>query len=70
MKKLIAVLGSSRPGSISMKAAEAFIKGAEEAGYSTVVFNVNDMNLKGCTGCKAVAVTASTVLSTMICVII
>lgn len=31
MKKLIAVLGSSRPGSISMKAAEAFIKGAEEA---------------------------------------
>ncbi len=53
MKKLIAVLGSSRPGSISMKAAEAFIKGAEEAGYSTVVFNVNDMNLKGCTGCKS-----------------
>ena len=53
MKKLIAVLGSSRPGSISMKAAEAFIKGAEEAGYSTVVFNGNDMNLKGCTGCKS-----------------
>ena len=53
-----------------MKAAEAFIKGAEEAGYSTVVFNVNDMNLKAAQAVKAVAVTVSTVLSTMICVII
>jgi multimeric flavodoxin WrbA len=51
MKKLVAVLGSSRENSVSLKAAEAFIKGAEEAGYETVIFNVNDMNLKGCMGC-------------------
>lgn len=53
MKKLIVVLGSSRPGSISMKAAESFIKGAEEAGFNIVLFKANDMNLNGCTGCKS-----------------
>ena len=51
MKKLVVVSGSSRPESVSMKAAKEFIRGAEKAGYETVIFHINDMNAKGCVGC-------------------
>lgn len=51
MKKLVAVLGSTRPGSVSMKVALEFIKGAQEAGYEPVVFRANEMNIRGCEGC-------------------
>lgn len=51
MKKLVVVLGSARRDSVSEKAAMEFIKGAEEAGYKSVIFRANDMNIKGCTGC-------------------
>ncbi|MGN1480892.1 flavodoxin family protein [Porcipelethomonas sp.] len=51
MKKLVAVLGSTRSGSVSEAAAEQFIKGAEDAGYEAVIFKVNEMNIKGCMGC-------------------
>ena len=51
MKKLVVVLGSARQDSVSEKAAMEFIKGAEEAGYKSVIFRANDMNIKGCTGC-------------------
>lgn len=51
MKKLVVVLGSSRNGSISEKAAMEFIKGAEKAGYESEIFRVNDMNISGCRGC-------------------
>ena len=50
MKKLVVVLGSARQDSVSEKAAMEFIKGAEEAGYKSVIFRANDMNIKGCTG--------------------
>ncbi len=50
--KLVAVLGSSREGSLSGRAAKYFISGAKAAGYDEVmIFNVNDMLIKGCTGC-------------------
>lgn len=51
MKKLVAVLGSSRPESVSMKAAMEFIKGAKENGYETIIFNANEIEIKGCVGC-------------------
>ena len=44
MKKLVVVLGSARQDSVSEKAAMEFIKGAEEAGYKSVIFRANDMN--------------------------
>lgn len=50
--KLVAVLGSSREGSVSERAARSFINGAETAGYDeVVVFRANEMNISGCTGC-------------------
>ncbi|MBQ8297413.1 MAG: flavodoxin family protein [Ruminococcus sp.] len=50
--KLIAVLGSNRPGSVSERAAKHFIDGAKAAGYDEVrVFSANDMNIRGCRGC-------------------
>ncbi len=50
--KLTVILGSSREGSLSSRAANRFIEGAKTAGYDeVVVFSANDMNLKGCTGC-------------------
>lgn len=51
MKKLVAVLGSSRPESVSARAAEEFIRGAAEAGYEAVIFKANEMNICGCVGC-------------------
>lgn len=51
MKKLVAVLGSSRPDSVSMKAAMEFIRGAKEVGYEAVIFKANEMDIKGCVGC-------------------
>ena len=51
MKKLVAVLGSSRENSVSSAAAKQFIKGAEDAGYEAEIFYANDMEIKGCTGC-------------------
>lgn len=50
--KLAVVLGSSRKGSLSERAAKYFIEGAKEAGYDDVtIFRVNEMELKGCMGC-------------------
>lgn len=50
--KLTAVLGSSREGSLSGRAAKHFIDGAKAAGYDEVkIFNVNDLLIKGCIGC-------------------
>lgn len=50
--KLVAVLGSSRPDSVSDKLAEQVMEGARSKGYETKVYHVNDMNLKGCRGCR------------------
>lgn len=51
--KIVAVLGSSRAGSVSKKIAEAFLDAAENAGHETEVFDGEAMEIKGCTGCKS-----------------
>ena len=51
--KLIAVLGSARQDSVSGKVAQRIIDGASEQGVETVIYHVNDMELKGCRGCGA-----------------
>ena len=53
MKKLVVVLGSPRPASVSTMLAEEAIKGAKAAGYDVVVYNAWEMNIKGCQGCGA-----------------
>lgn len=50
--KIVAVLGSSRPESRSMKAANAVLKAAEQKGHEIVVYDLHQLDLKGCTGCK------------------
>lgn len=49
--KITVVLGSDRENSVSSKLANKLIEGAEKNGNEVVVYNVNQMNLKGCRGC-------------------
>ena len=51
MKKLVAVLGSSRAQSASKKVAMEIIRGAKENGYEVVIYETFQMELKGCIGC-------------------
>lgn len=51
MKKLIAVLGSSRKNSVSYGVAAEVIRAAEENGYKVISYYPGLMNLKGCLGC-------------------
>lgn len=50
-KKLVVMLGSPNPNSISEKVAMEFVKGAEEAGYTAKIYNIDNLNVKGCKGC-------------------
>ncbi len=49
--KLVVVLGSSRKDSQSKKVAEAVIKGAKEKGAEVVIYEENNMKVRGCVGC-------------------
>lgn len=49
--KLIAVLGSNRPHSVSTQLAERVMEGAKDAGCEVIVYNINELNVKGCEGC-------------------
>lgn len=49
--KIIMVLGSPRNESISTRLAMRFADGAKEAGHEIKIYNINDMNVKGCQGC-------------------
>lgn len=51
--KITVVLGSDRENSVSSKLADKLIEGAKKNGNEVVVYNVNQMNLKGCRGCGA-----------------
>ncbi len=51
MKKLVAVLGSSRAQSASKKVAMEIIRGAKENAYEVVIYETFQMELKGCIGC-------------------
>ena len=53
MKTLLAVLGSTRPGSTSHQVANQVIAGAKSAGYQVVEYHINELDFKGCLGCGA-----------------
>lgn len=49
--KIVAVLGSPKKDSVSSAIAKEVLRGAEEAGHDIVIYNINDMNIKGCQAC-------------------
>ena len=49
--KVVAVLGSPRKDSASSTIAREVLRGAEAAGHEVVIYNLNDMNVKGCQAC-------------------
>lgn len=53
MKTLLAVLGSTRPGSTSHQVANQVMAGAKSAGYQVVEYHINELDFKGCLGCGA-----------------
>ena len=53
MKKILVVLGGGRPNGNTKQLADAFIKGAAEAGHQTELISLNKLHVNGCTGCNA-----------------
>ena len=53
MKKILVVLGGGRPNGNTKQLADAFIKGAAEAGHQTELISLNKLRVNGCTGCNA-----------------
>lgn len=50
--KVTAVLGSPRKVSYSSALAREVLRGAADAGHEVVVYEINDMYVKGCQGCR------------------
>ena len=53
MKKILVVPGGGRPNGNTKQLADAFIKGAAEAGHQTELISLNKLRVNGCTGCNA-----------------
>ncbi len=53
MKKILVVMGGGRPKGNTAQLAEAFIRGAEEAGHSVEKVSLLKTEVKGCLGCNA-----------------
>lgn len=49
--KVVAVLGSPHKDGPSSTIAKEVLRGAKDAGHEVVIYNINDMNVKGCQGC-------------------
>lgn len=49
--KILAVLGSTREGSRSLKVAKEILRIAENNGCQVKIYDINSINLKGCVGC-------------------
>ncbi|MGN0316036.1 MAG: flavodoxin family protein [Fusicatenibacter sp.] len=49
--KVVAVLGSPKKDGASSTIAKEILRGAEEAGHEVVIYDINDMNMKGCQAC-------------------
>lgn len=52
-EKVLVLCGSPRKKGNTDNLADAFIRGAEEAGYETRKLYIRDMDIKGCLGCSA-----------------
>lgn len=51
MKKVVAFTGSPRKNGNTATLVKEVIRGAQEAGAETTIFNLYDMNIKPCQGC-------------------
>lgn len=51
-KNILILTGSPRKGGNSDQLAEAFNKGAQQAGHTVVKYTTADKNIKGCMDCK------------------
>ncbi|MBQ5960320.1 MAG: flavodoxin family protein [Firmicutes bacterium] len=49
--KVVAVLGSPHADGPSSTIAKEVLRGAREAGHEVVVYNISEMNVKGCMAC-------------------
>lgn len=52
MKKILVLTGSVRPNSNSGMMADAFIRGAQEAGHEVIKYEAGKKNFRGCVGCE------------------
>ncbi len=50
--KVVAVLGSPRSTGASSSIAREILRGAESVGHETVIYDLNQMNVKGCQACR------------------
>lgn len=53
MKNILVVTGGGRPKGNTAQLADAFVKGAEEAGHSVEKVSLLKTEVKGCLGCNA-----------------
>jgi multimeric flavodoxin WrbA len=53
MKKVVAFIGSPRKNGNTATLTKEVIRGAQDAGAETTIYNLYDMNIKPCQGCLA-----------------
>lgn len=53
MKNILIVLGGGRPKGNTRQLADAFAQGARDAGYQVEIVSLNQVEVRGCTGCNA-----------------
>ena len=53
MKNILVIQGGGRPNGNTSQLADAFLKGALEAGHKTEKISLNKFEVKGCIGCNA-----------------
>jgi len=53
MKKIMVLLAGGRANGNTAQLAEAFMKGATEAGHEAELVSLNQIKVNGCTGCNA-----------------
>lgn len=51
MKKVVAFIGSPNPGGNTATLVEEAVKGAKDAGAEVKVYNLNELEFKGCQSC-------------------
>lgn len=62
MKKIVAFIGSPRKNGNTATLVKEVIRGAQDAGAETTIFDLYDMNIKPCKGCFACRKTGQCVI--------
>lgn len=52
-ENILVVLGGGRPNGNTKQLADAFAKGAADAGHNVEIVSLNKVEVKGCLGCNA-----------------